>query len=56
MLGELLEFVARIWNADFEARNQSIVGESEFEKRSRLQIALICGGVIALLALFGGAW
>lgn len=56
MLGDLIELVARIWEADSEIRDRSLLGESEMEKRSRRSVAWLCGGVIALLILVGIAW
>ena len=56
MLGELIEFVARIWHADSQMRARSLLGESEFDKRSRRFVACLCGGTIALLILAGISW
>ena len=56
MLGELIELVVRIWHADSEIRDRSLLGESELEKRSRRSVAWLCGGTIALLILAGVAW
>ena len=35
VLAELIELVARIWQADSEIRESSVVGESEMDRRSR---------------------
>jgi len=56
MLGDLIELVARIWHADSEVRDRSLLGESEFDKRSRRSVAWLCGGTIALMVLAGIAW
>jgi hypothetical protein len=56
MLGDLIELVARIWRADSEIRDRSLLGESELDKRSRRSVAWLCGGTIALLVLTGVAW
>ena len=56
MLGELIELVARIWEADSEIRDRSLLGESELDKRSRRSVAWLCGGAIALLVLAGVLW
>lgn len=56
MLGELIELVARIWHADSEMRDRSLLGESEMDKKSRRFVAWLCGGTIALLVLAGVLW
>lgn len=56
MLGELIELIARIWHADSEIRDGSVLGESELEKRSRRSVAWLCGGAIILLIIAGLAW
>jgi hypothetical protein len=56
MLGELIELVARIWHADSEIRDRSVLGASQLERRSRRFVAWLCGGTIALLVLAGIAW
>ena len=56
MLGELIELVARIWEADSEIRDRSLLGESELDKRSRRSVAWLCGGAIVLLVLAGVLW
>jgi len=56
VLGELIELVVRIWHADSEIRDRSLLGESELEKRSRRSVAWLCGGTITLLILAGVAW
>jgi hypothetical protein len=56
MLGDLIELVMRIWQADSEIRDRSLLGESEMEKRSRRSVAWLCGGTIALLVLAGVLW
>jgi len=53
MLGEL---IARIWHADSEIRDRSVLGDSELERRSRRFVAWLCGGTIALLVLAGITW
>ena len=56
MLGDLIELVAGIWQADSEIRDRSLLGESKMERRSRRFVAWICGGTIALLVLAGVLW
>ncbi len=56
MLADLIELVADIWRADSEIRDRSLLGESEWDKRSRRSVAWLCGGTIALLVLAGMAW
>jgi hypothetical protein len=56
MLGDLIEFIARIWRADSEMRDRSLLGESELDKQSRRSVAWLCGGIIALLVLGAIAW
>ena len=56
MLDELIELVARIWHADSEIRDRSLMGESESDKASRRFVRWLCGGTIALLVVAGIAW
>lgn len=56
VLGELIELVARIWQADSEIRESSVVGESEMDRRSRRFVGWVCGIIIALLVLVGVVW
>lgn len=51
MLGELIELVLAIWKADSTIRENSLVGESEMDRKSRRWVAILCGGLIALLAV-----
>ena len=51
MLGELIELVLAIWKADSTMRENSLVGESEMDRKSRRCVAILCGGMIALLAV-----
>jgi hypothetical protein len=55
-IGRLIEFVARIWHADSEIRDQSTLGESEMERRARRSVAWLCGGAIVLLVIGGILW
>ena len=56
MLGSLIDLIARIWEADSEIRDRSLLGESELEKQSRRSVAWICGGAIALLLIAAILW
>jgi hypothetical protein len=56
MLGELIELVARIWHADSEIRNRSVLGDSDLEQQSRRFVAWLCGGTMVLLVLAGIPW
>ena len=56
MIAELIELVARIWHADSEIRDRSLLGESELDQRSRRFVAWLCGGTIVVLVLAGIAW
>ena len=56
LIGYLIELVARIWDADTEIRDRSILGESELERRSRRFIAWLCGGIILVLMVAGFSW
>lgn len=57
MIQGLIEFVAGIWRKDSELRDNSLLGESEIEKRDRKGVAWVCGGAIVLLAVAGfGFW
>jgi len=51
----LIELVARIWMADSQLRDQSMLGEGEFDKQSRRFVAKLCGGIILLLIVAGTA-
>jgi hypothetical protein len=56
MLGDLIELVCRIWKADSEIRDRSLLGESEFDRQSRRSVARLCGGIILLLVIVGVLW
>jgi hypothetical protein len=56
MLGHLIELIARIWEADSEIRDRSLLGESELDKQSRRGVAWICGGAIALVIIAAILW
>jgi hypothetical protein len=56
MLGPLIELIARVWEADSEIRDCSLLGESELEKQSRRSVAWLCGGAIALVVIAGILW
>ena len=45
----LIELISAIWDADTAMRDQSLVGESPMDRRSRRTVAIICGGLIGLL-------
>jgi hypothetical protein len=52
---DLIEFVVRIWIADSQLRDQSMLGSGEFDKRGRRFVAKLCGGIILLLLVVSGA-
>jgi len=56
LLAELIEFIARIWQADSKIRDDSLFGESELDKRTRRVVGFICGGLILLLLVGGFVW
>ncbi len=56
MLAELTELIVRVWQADRQMRENSVVGESELDKQSRRLMAWLCGGLTVLLILAGVAW
>ena len=58
LLGHVVEFVASIWEADTRIRDQSLLGESEFERGGRRGVAWVCGIIIVLLvvAMLWFAW
>ena len=56
MLGDLIEFIARIWHTDSQMRDRSLLGESEWDKQSRRFVAWLSGSIIGLLLLVGIAW
>jgi hypothetical protein len=41
MLSEFIELIARIWKADSEMRDRSLLGESEFDKEARRSVACL---------------
>jgi len=55
-IGDLIELVASLWQADSELRDRSVFGESEMERGSRRFVAWFCIGLILLLAAVGFAW
>ena len=48
-LGALIELIARIWHTDSQIRDQSLLGEGEFDRQSRRFVVRVCGGAILLL-------
>ena len=56
LLEALIELIVSLWQADSEIRDRSLLGESEFDKKSRRFVRWLCGGTIALLVLAGLAW
>ena len=56
MIGPLIELIARIWEADSEIRDRSVLGESELDKQSRRTVAWICGGAMAILFIAWALW
>ena len=58
ILGHIVEFAARIWEADTRIRDVSSLGESEIERSGRRAVAWICGSIITLLvvAMWYFAW
>jgi hypothetical protein len=56
MIDGLIEVVIRIWRADTEMRESSVVGESDMDRTSRKMVAWICGGLISLLVVGGLIW
>lgn len=56
MWGSLIEIVARIWHADSEIRDSSLLGESELDKQSRRFVAKLCGGAIFLILMAAIGW
>ena len=56
LIGYLIEFVARIWDADTKIRDGSILGESKLERDSRRSVAWLCGGIIFVLTAIGFCW
>jgi hypothetical protein len=55
-IGDLIELVAGLWQADSELRQRSAFGESEMERGSRRFVAWLCIGLILLLGAGGLAW
>lgn len=56
MLAELIALVAALWKADSEIRENSILGESDMDRKSRRWVSIGCGTMIALLVMAGMAW
>jgi hypothetical protein len=52
-LGNLIELVARIWQANSQMRDRSLFGESELDRPGRRFVAWLCGRAIVLLMLAG---
>lgn len=52
----MIELVIRVWHADSTIRNQSLLGESPRERKSRRVVAWLCGGTLVLLLILGGWW
>ena len=59
-MGNLIEmlvaFVASIWQADSDLRDNSVLGESPMERKDRNVVGCICGSVIILLIAGGVIW
>ena len=51
ILGHIVEFGARIWQADTRIRDVSSLGESGIERSGLRTVAWICGTVITLLVV-----
>lgn len=56
MFESLIEIVDRIWQADRTTREDSVVGQSEMDRKSGRWIAWICGGLITVLVVAAIAW
>jgi hypothetical protein len=56
MFGHLIELIARIWKADSEIRDRSLLGESALDKQSHRSVTWICGGAIALAIIAAILW
>lgn len=52
----MIELVIRVWHADSTIRNQSLLGESPLERKSRRVVAWLCGGALFVLLILGGWW
>ena len=54
MWDDLIYAVARIWQIDSEMRDNSpMVSGSAFDRRSRLFVSCLCGGIIVFLVIVG---
>jgi len=51
LLNGLFELVIRIWYADSQMRDQSLLGGDEFDRKSRVFVAKVCMGIILLLII-----
>jgi len=56
MLFDFIEWIARIWTTDTEIRDQNALGESDFDRKGRRIVALICGGSIIIVILAAVLW
>jgi hypothetical protein len=56
MLDLIIEFIQKIWDADSTLRDRSRFGESDWDRRSRRQVAWLCGGSIALIVVGYFIW
>ena len=52
----LVDFVASVWQADSDVRDNSVLGESAMERKDRRVVGWICGSVIVLLIVGGLIW
>ena len=51
MFDSLIEIVARVWKADSDIRDRSLLGESALDRKTGRSVAWLCGGSILFLLL-----
>ena len=56
LLELLIDWVVTIWQGDSDLRDNSLLGESPMDKKSRRVVGWICGSMIALLLIGGLIW
>lgn len=56
MIEALIELISAIWRGDSSLREQSQIGESELDSKSRRVVGCICGTTIFILVGVGLAW
>jgi hypothetical protein len=56
LLAHLIELIATIWRGDTELRENSLLGQSELDRKTGRFVAFVCGGAILILVIAGVIW